>query len=305
MISLRQVSIYDTKANKWYDQSTRSPSGIFPIERYLFCAVVVSAPDNSSHNIYIYGGWPQPLTGYPGPKVQFALDDVWVLTVPSFQWISLGSTQVPRGALACSSLQNRYIVTYGGYPTSDYANTECDMIQSGLRLYDMKTSNWTSQFEYSTVNTTTFVPSAVYDVIGGSSSGGATITAPLSGFDNQALSTIFSQPSSSAKSKPQVGVIVAGVIGAFVGISLITGVAALVRRKMRRSGKDVYVNDGRGGDAPEVSENVRHDQSRPELSGNSTNELDGYSAVELEGFSRIELVGCDIPELDGAPRRLQ
>jgi Kelch motif len=72
----------------------------------LLRVVAVSAPDKTSHNIYIYGGKPEP-------SIDDALDDVFVLTIPSFHWINIESPTVRRWGHACTLLHNRYIVTYG------------------------------------------------------------------------------------------------------------------------------------------------------------------------------------------------
>lgn len=49
------ASLYDpsTPNGTWYRQVV---SGTVPGQRLDHCLVTVSAPDNSSHNIYMYGG---------------------------------------------------------------------------------------------------------------------------------------------------------------------------------------------------------------------------------------------------------
>lgn len=48
-----------------------------------FCSVVAAAPDKSSFNVYIYGG-------YDGTNhTSRPSDDVYVLSVPSFTWVKV------------------------------------------------------------------------------------------------------------------------------------------------------------------------------------------------------------------------
>lgn len=48
-----EVWIYDIKNSKWYIQET---TGAGPYERMGGCAVVASAPDGKSHQVFLYGG---------------------------------------------------------------------------------------------------------------------------------------------------------------------------------------------------------------------------------------------------------
>jgi hypothetical protein len=51
---MTNIPIYDIGGNKWYVQQT---SGKIPPATAQACAVVASASDGSSHNIYVYGGY--------------------------------------------------------------------------------------------------------------------------------------------------------------------------------------------------------------------------------------------------------
>ncbi|KAF2686587.1 hypothetical protein K458DRAFT_200239 [Lentithecium fluviatile CBS 122367] len=75
MKSMRQVLVYESKTGSWYNQETTAEND-FPSARHTFCAVAVSASDNSSHNIYIYGGETKDDTD--------GFSDMYVLSIPSF-----------------------------------------------------------------------------------------------------------------------------------------------------------------------------------------------------------------------------
>ncbi|KAH8144419.1 uncharacterized protein LAJ45_11587 [Morchella importuna] len=50
---MNKIDIYDIAKDEWYHQNT---TGNIPSHRANFCGQVASAPDNSSHQIYIFGG---------------------------------------------------------------------------------------------------------------------------------------------------------------------------------------------------------------------------------------------------------
>ena len=57
----------------------------------MFCSVLASASDHSSHNIYIYGG-------YDGEDAEHSpFDDVHILSLPSFIWTKAYSGRAGRG----------------------------------------------------------------------------------------------------------------------------------------------------------------------------------------------------------------
>jgi hypothetical protein len=130
-------------------------------------------------------------------------------------------------------------------------NNGCDEgTNRGLRLWDITTSNWTTQYEvpaYTGSPTAASVPSAVFKAIGGGPSGHATITAPANGYDTSPLATVFAAafandgsnstasavPPSSSGGHTNTGAIVGGVIGGVVLIALIIGGMLFYRRRKR------------------------------------------------------------------------
>jgi hypothetical protein len=131
-------------------------------------------------------------------------------------------------------------------------NNGCDEgTNRGLRLWDITTNNWTTQYDvpaYSGTATTAPVPSAVFKAIGGGPSGHATVTAPANGYDTAPLATVFAAAFSSytanstATAAPSgdssgghsnTGAIVGGVIGGVVLIALIIGGLLFYRRRKR------------------------------------------------------------------------
>ncbi len=78
------VSVYDIANQVWYEQGT---SGAAPGAYTQGCAVLASAQDGSSHNIYWSGGF----NGLDEASDQSFTDDVWFLSIPSVVWTKVKS----------------------------------------------------------------------------------------------------------------------------------------------------------------------------------------------------------------------
>jgi hypothetical protein len=236
------IDVFDIATSKWYKQST---SGNSPAIRVNACAVVFSAPDGSSHNIYMYGG--QNLIPY-GNQKQYS--DMWILTVPSFTWIKVDTKDQPlppaRAGMTCDAY-NGQIVVVGGYVGADVS---CD--SPGVYVFDAYKLSWTNKFKGSATKSAAAysVPQLVVNEIGGDSAGGATVSVPQVSPDPDSpfatpikpsdypYATFVPHESASAASAggqsgsgsngggggTNVGAIVGGIIG---GIAILVGLAFL------------------------------------------------------------------------------
>ncbi|KAI0423151.1 hypothetical protein F5X98DRAFT_382457 [Xylaria grammica] len=182
--SMTTIDVYDIASSQWYHQETSGNEA--PQVRVNPCAVVFSAPDASSFNIYMYGG--QNLLPV-GEQKQYT--DVWILTIPSFTWIKVdipGNEPPARAGHSCAARDGQ-IVVLGGYIGEDI---QCE--QPGVYAFDASNLVWQSSFNAAdhpaddnadnTVLAGSYgyqVPGAVQSVVGGSSDGGATATQPASG----------------------------------------------------------------------------------------------------------------------------
>ncbi len=155
------------------------------------CAVAVAAADGSSTNVYMHGG--QNLV----PELDQTLyDDTWILTIPSFTWIKVDtsdqSAPLPRVGHTCNVWDGQMVVV-GGYVGNDTAT--CD--SPGIYVFDLSENKWRTEFTALTggndQNQQTSqeksgvalggsfgyqVPKEVQSVIGGNGNGFATVTAP-------------------------------------------------------------------------------------------------------------------------------
>ena len=181
------IDVYDIDSSIWYKQATSGPT---PDIRVNPCAVAVSAADGSSTQIHMYGG--QNLIPY-GDQKQY--DDMWILTVPSFTWIQVDtsnqSTPPGRAGHMCN-VWNGQMVVVGGYAGPDLG---CE----SPAVYVFNTSSLQWQNDYVALDTDDklnrqksqqadpaalqgsfgyAVPAKVQSVIGGNAIGAATVTAP-------------------------------------------------------------------------------------------------------------------------------
>lgn len=144
--------------------------------------------DNHS---YIYGG-----AGLPPDTAGF--DDLYVLTIPSFQWIKIewikGNGDRPHHSLTCNVVDNAQMLILGGtFPVG----INCDVPnQHGLHGLDMgqQLSPNKDPWQLYSPNLTKYaVPDPIIKVIGGSAGGGATKTVPDRGFDHEDLRLLMTR----------------------------------------------------------------------------------------------------------------
>ncbi|KAL4805195.1 hypothetical protein BDV18DRAFT_142136 [Aspergillus unguis] len=175
---METVWVYDVASGNWYNQTT---SGDTPPQLTQFCSTYASASDGSSHNIYIYGG-------YDGLNpLNTTSDDVYVLSLPSFEWIKLytgNSSESGRKQHKCVKPYPDQMLVIGGI---QIGSRKCiDMI----RVFNLNTGRFQDSYnpesweEYK-------VPDLVSGRIGGNTDGGATKTEPDS-WTNSSLADIFS-----------------------------------------------------------------------------------------------------------------
>ncbi|KAF8463711.1 hypothetical protein BDZ91DRAFT_731485 [Kalaharituber pfeilii] len=254
--SLRNVDIYDIATETWYSQGTTAETGLFPRDRQGMCSVVASAPDGSSHNIYIYGGIAEDK-----PEEQ-PMDDVYVLSLPAFHWmyVSDGLETTERSFHKCTRLHEKYMVSIRG---KRGANSGCDS-NFGVQLFDLAELQWTTKLDVDS-NPTYTVPETVFKVIGGNATGGATFREPRNNWIDDRLRVIFGvgeEPSttqnsttltpsatsppvspntndaSSQESKSSAGPIAGGVVGGVLGVIAIVAIIWLVLRRRKRQPSD-------------------------------------------------------------------
>ena len=191
------IQVYDIDSQQWFEVTA---TGDIPRTRSSFCSGLSSALDDSSFQMTVYGGYNGDFGGAQGDGV---IDDVYVLTMPAFQWIQVSNgTSSPVNAInsrrhLCHAYQDRQMIVLGGDFTDASENVVagCNPDYPAIRLLDLSTYDWQTQYPLS--NSTYEVPAQVYKVIGGGPNGGATLQTPAGGFNatigNSAASSIFAK----------------------------------------------------------------------------------------------------------------
>ncbi|KAI0110830.1 hypothetical protein GGR51DRAFT_80035 [Nemania sp. FL0031] len=186
------IFIYDIYSNTWYHQTA---TGQVPELRTEFCAVVSSAPDDSSFQITMHGGWDQ--------LNRRAFNDVYVLSVPSFQWMKIqdynnpdlkGPRQPGRNRHKCDIWNETSMIVTGGELTDGVFNTTllattCNPAYPPVKVLDTSTYVWQTEFKPSVSYS---VPGVVSALIGGGPSGNATLRQPENGWESDELAEVFS-----------------------------------------------------------------------------------------------------------------
>ena len=156
------MHVFDISTKTWFAQITTAENGIFPTDRIGFCSVVASAEDNSSQNIYIYGGWDQNIVK----------DDIFILTLPLFHWVSVFPSVNDTSGLdirqthshQCQKVHEKHMVAYRGRSSRCDSDRELQKYH-GMAIYDMSSLTWVTKVEVG--NQKYKIPEALYGIIGG------------------------------------------------------------------------------------------------------------------------------------------
>ncbi|KAH8673072.1 hypothetical protein BGZ61DRAFT_508751 [Ilyonectria robusta] len=194
---LDQIFLFDVASATWYTQMT---SGHTPKIRRRFCGGATWAQDGSSYNIYIYGG-----AGFPSNTADY--DDIYILTIPSFQWIrgpypppNYITGDYPKMMTSCNVVDYAQMVIIGGTNSGNYCSGLLDA-NFNMNLGEQNSDNdiW---WEYQSNLTTYAVPTDILTAVGGRQYGGATRTAPTSGFDDPDLTGLMTRTARPATRTP-------------------------------------------------------------------------------------------------------
>lgn len=249
------ISIYDIASSNWKTQKATSKDGDTPRRPRAFCTVAMSAQDYSSHQIYFYGG---DYDFREAAYLPYILNDVWVLTLPSFQFIKVdNSAKASRFLGACAVISPQYLLAYRG---SSQEPDSLEAQNASLALLDLTDLKWKTEYTPANGSTVYNIPQRVIEVIGGeyvllisyydknsaltlfSETGNAAVTAPTGGFDDEFLSAVFNlsdskrpipslvATSSASRNKLVIGLFIASAIAALVSIA---GITLLFRRRQR------------------------------------------------------------------------
>ncbi|KAL6713486.1 hypothetical protein ACLMJK_008951 [Lecanora helva] len=249
---MNSVQVYDIAGAKWF---TVYATGDIPPTRSRPCSALSAAPDDSSFQMILHGGWDE----------EVGLADMYVLTMPAFHWIKMNvtggnATSGRRMDTFCSTYQDRSMFVIGGKSQLDpsASNISCSDDYAAIRLLDTTTFEW--QDQYPLPDTKYQVPQAVIDVIGGNGDGGAK---PASAFsqtlgDNAAVfsktiphydpdhppqdapksaASSSATPSPKSSSSTSSGTIAGAAVGGVAGAAVLLGALAWFLLRRRRQNR--------------------------------------------------------------------
>ena len=315
------IEVYDLEYKDWgnYQLATAAnASNSIPKPRLVPCSIIARAKDGSSYNIYMFGGLSLV-------SKLFRYSDVWVLSIPSFKWFLVDtklSTMwvTPPGyvGMTCHIVGGgSKMLVYGGRESgvSDLISEfNCDD-KTGVHVFDMTKLTWEKDYD---PNGEYQVPKEIYDVIGGSPYGGATLL-PENGMANSYMEATFKEIIAKAKSTGEPddtpativressksgvsgGEIAGIVVGVFIGISLIIlGILWLrSRSKARARGPDILEINGTS--YAEMSTKLALQELHPYCFAHHAQELHAYMPSEMpstinEGASHNEPVNLELSD---------
>ncbi|KAK0717349.1 hypothetical protein B0T26DRAFT_648075, partial [Lasiosphaeria miniovina] len=170
-IPLSYVDIYDIESGFWFRQQTFGLADGIPSGRSDICAVAVAAKDKSSFNIYMVAG----VDTYAS---YITTEEIWVLTVPTFQWTLLHSRQDGIYGHTCHAVGENLLVVGGMKTKPEGGDVATCSEHMPAEIYSLALQNYTGVFDADGAARAAPVPSKVVDAIGGTPDGGAYITSP-------------------------------------------------------------------------------------------------------------------------------
>jgi LPXTG-motif cell wall-anchored protein len=143
-----EIAIYDIESGDWFQQVT---SGQVPPLRLNFCAAGVEG-NNGTYEIFIHGG---DVPGGSGAASNIAaLDQIYVLSLPSFQWFEADYTPtMARFGHSCHVVGygQRQLLIVGGAPSIgswiDTNDNVHDQWSWGLGVWDMTEMRWSDRYD--------------------------------------------------------------------------------------------------------------------------------------------------------------
>lgn len=141
LYTMSTVEVYDPAGQVWYSQDT---TGDTPEARIEFC-LAGAASGNRTYDILVYAGW-------DGVDVSEGYDEVFVLSLPSFNWFKADyASEYPRHGLSCEHVGGGQVLTIGGVDTTEKETYQTafntrDQFDQGLAIFDMTKMAFASSY---------------------------------------------------------------------------------------------------------------------------------------------------------------
>ncbi|KAK3312100.1 hypothetical protein B0H66DRAFT_394322 [Apodospora peruviana] len=258
------ITFFDPVTRKSFYQTT---TGMAPTARKDFCAVTVET--ERGQDIFVYGG--------AHPKEDEAYDDVYVLSLPAFNWFKADDAYGGgRASHSCVVVGKRQMLSVGGTNNAGFSGfktqwAEPDPFYQGLGIFDMTMMTWSREGKYNAYAEEYQSPDVVkawYDNHGSDSvawtseevkslfavvndSNSTSKSDSHSQFTSLPELTVCSAPgsstqdqdpskkTSSSSSSSSTGAIAGGVVGGVGAVAIVAAIIFFVMRKKKRSKTNV------------------------------------------------------------------
>ncbi|KAL9628740.1 MAG: hypothetical protein Q9204_005696 [Flavoplaca sp. TL-2023a] len=261
---MQNISIFDIESQTWHEQQA---SGDIPSWRSHGCAVAVTAPDGSSHSIYVFGGW-------GATDTQRNDGNVFVLSIPSFTWVRVTLDSDQRSRHQCHLMGNHHMLVVGGSKPQDTSFQPlglagCDVeskFSQGLGIFSLNTHTWTTDYDPGPGADPYQIHASISKVIGGDATGRATKRTPDAGFSSNNFRSLMesaqpklnvpttntTKPQAPGLQKPDSSVLlskgeIAGIaVGVATSAILFAGTVSyiLYRRRLQHKGPSSAASAG-------------------------------------------------------------
>ncbi|CAG8953120.1 hypothetical protein HYFRA_00003318 [Hymenoscyphus fraxineus] len=283
--SLDTILIYDIQSKKFYEQEASNP----PATRAQFCSVGAGTADNSSYEIFIYGGQ----FGGGGDIPQFNekedLKSVYILTIPAFTWIKANTEAVSRAFHTCKKAGKRQMISIGGRRLEN-GDKSPEPWSNGLGIFDMTTLKWSENYDskaqdytphsmvttvYSdaSIHPTNWSNPALLDIfkvrlLNDSSMNNSSDTATTTSTPNNTPPT--AAPDKGPSNNNSIKIIVPSIIAGIAILAILISLFFYLRKRTRQPSQEDYTT-------AKTSELKGETWKRQEVHGNSSPaEMDAY-----------------------------
>lgn len=222
------VYFMDPVTGRW---SSQSASGDVPSRRIHHCTVGARS-QNGTFEIFMFGGRDEERKG---------LGDIHILSLPGFVWRKVSTETTSRGAMGCTVVGNRQMLTVGGVNLSlkfwDLWRTK-DSFSQGLGIFDMSKLSWRGTYD---VNAASYEsPETVQswysegglDTVNWASDEVRSLFAKTNDDSSSTGGSSESASDNSSSSTPTAA-IAGGVVGGVAAVALIFGLFWFLRRRRR------------------------------------------------------------------------